>query len=32
MDFSTPPYLLKNASVQRVMLQVLAALLPGVAA
>ena len=32
MDFSTPPYLLKNASVQRVMLQVLAALLPGIAA
>lgn len=32
MDFSTPPYLLKNASVQRVMLQVLAALVPGVAA
>lgn len=32
MDFTTPPYLLKNASVQRVMLQVLAALLPGVLA
>ncbi len=32
MDFSTPPYLLKNASVQRVMLQVLAALVPGVTA
>jgi len=32
MDFSTPPYLLQNASVQRVMLLVLAALLPGVAA
>ena len=32
MDFSTPPYLLKNASVQRVMLQVLAAMLPGIAA
>jgi Na+-translocating ferredoxin:NAD+ oxidoreductase subunit D len=32
MDFSTPPYLLKNASVQRVMLQVLAALIPGIAA
>ncbi len=32
MDFTTPPYLLKTASVQRVMLQVLAALLPGVAA
>lgn len=32
MDFTTSPYLLKNASVQRVMLQVLAALLPGIAA
>ena len=32
MDFTTPPYLLKDASVQRVMLQVLAALLPGIAA
>jgi Na+-translocating ferredoxin:NAD+ oxidoreductase subunit D len=32
MDFTSPPYLLKNASVQRVMLQVLAALLPGIAA
>jgi electron transport complex protein RnfD len=32
MDFSSPPYLLKNASVQRVMLQVLAALIPGIAA
>lgn len=32
MDFTTPPYLLKEASVQRVMLQVLAALLPGIAA
>ncbi|MBI2307453.1 MAG: RnfABCDGE type electron transport complex subunit D [Rhodocyclales bacterium] len=32
MEFTTPPYLLKNASVQRVMLQVLAALLPGVGA
>jgi electron transport complex protein RnfD len=32
MDFSTPPYLLKNASVQRVMLQVIAALVPGIAA
>lgn len=32
MDFTTPPYLLKEASVQRVMLQVLTALLPGVAA
>ena len=31
-DFSTPPYLLKNASVQRVMLQVVAALVPGIAA
>jgi electron transport complex protein RnfD len=32
MDFTTPPYVLKETSVQRVMLQVLAALLPGVAA
>lgn len=32
MDFTTPPYLLKDASVRRVMLQVLAALLPGIAA
>ena len=32
MEFTTPPYLLKNASVQRVMLQVLAALVPGIAA
>ena len=32
MDFTTPPYLLKEASVQRVMLQVLLALLPGIAA
>jgi electron transport complex protein RnfD len=32
MDFTSPPYLLKDASVQRVMLQVLAALLPGIAA
>lgn len=32
MDFTTPPYLLQNASVQRVMLQVLLALLPGIAA
>ncbi|MFZ2854967.1 MAG: RnfABCDGE type electron transport complex subunit D [Rhodocyclaceae bacterium] len=32
MDFTTPPYLVKEASVQRVMLQVLAALLPGIAA
>ncbi len=31
-DFTTPPYVLKNASVQRVMLQVLAALLPGIGA
>lgn len=31
-DFTTPPYLLNNASVQRVMLQVLAALIPGIAA
>ena len=31
-DFTTPPYLVKEASVQRVMLQVLAALLPGIAA
>lgn len=32
MDFSTPPYLLKEASVRRVMTQVLAALLPAIAA
>lgn len=32
MDFTTPPYLVNNASVQRIMLQVLAALLPGIAA
>lgn len=32
MDFTTSPYLLKEASVQRVMLQVLLALLPGIAA
>ena len=32
MDFITPPYLAQNISVRRVMLQVLAALLPGVAA
>lgn len=32
MDFTTPPYLLKGASVQRVMFKVLAALLPGIAA
>ncbi|MFT3960724.1 RnfABCDGE type electron transport complex subunit D [Propionivibrio sp.] len=31
-DFITPPYLAQNISVRRVMLQVLAALLPGVAA
>ena len=31
MDFITPPYLTRNVSVRRVMLQVLAALLPGVA-
>ena len=31
MSFSTPPYLTQNVSVQRIMLQVLAALLPGVA-
>jgi electron transport complex protein RnfD len=32
MTFTTPPYLAQNVSVQRVMLQVLAALLPGIAA
>jgi hypothetical protein len=32
MNFSTPPYLSQNVSVQRVMLQVLAALLPAIAA
>ncbi|MCG2577048.1 RnfABCDGE type electron transport complex subunit D [Dechloromonas sp. XY25] len=32
MEFNTSPYLLKEASVQRVMLKVLLALLPGVAA
>ena len=32
MDFTTPPYLVKKTSVQSVMLQVLAALLPGIAA
>ncbi|HZX30777.1 MAG TPA: RnfABCDGE type electron transport complex subunit D, partial [Rhodocyclaceae bacterium] len=32
MEFSTSPYLLKEASVQRVMLKVLLALLPGIAA
>jgi electron transport complex protein RnfD len=32
MDFSTSPYLLKETSVQRVMLKVLLALLPGIAA
>lgn len=31
MDFSTPPYLLKNASVTRVMSQVLLALVPAIA-
>lgn len=30
MNFTTPPYLSQNLSVQRVMLQVLAALLPGI--
>jgi len=30
MNFTTPPYLTQNVSVQRVMLQVLAALLPGI--
>ncbi|MFB0937271.1 MAG: RnfABCDGE type electron transport complex subunit D [Propionivibrio sp.] len=32
MDFITPPYLTQNVSVRRVMLQVLAALIPGIAA
>jgi electron transport complex protein RnfD len=32
MDFTTPPYFLKNTSVQRVMQHVLAALLPGIVA
>jgi len=32
MDFITPPYLTGNVSVRRVMLQVLAALVPGIAA
>jgi electron transport complex protein RnfD len=32
MNFTTPPYLSQNVSVQRVMLQVLVALLPGIAA
>jgi len=32
MDFITPPYLTQNISVRRVMLQVLAALIPGIAA
>lgn len=32
MNFTTPPYLSQNVSVQRVMLQVLAALLPGIVA
>jgi electron transport complex protein RnfD len=31
MDFNTPPYLVQNLSVQRVMVQVLVALLPGIA-
>ncbi len=31
MNFNTPPYLTQNVSVQHVMLQVLAALLPGIA-
>ena len=31
MDFITPPYLLRNVSVRRLMLHVLAALLPGIA-
>jgi len=31
MNFTTPPYLTQDVSVQRVMLQVLAALLPGIA-
>ena len=31
MDFTTPPYLTQNISVRRVMLQVLAALLPAIA-
>ena len=32
MDFTTPPYLTQNLSVRRVMVQVLVALLPGIAA
>ena len=32
MNFNTPPYLIQNVSVQRVMLQVLVALVPGIAA
>ena len=32
MDFITPPYLTQPVSVRRVMLQVLAALVPGIAA
>ena len=32
MNFNTPPYLSQNVSVQRVMLQVLLALVPGIAA
>ncbi len=31
MNFNTPPYVIQNVSVQRVMLQVLAALLPAIA-
>ena len=31
MNFTTPPYLSQNISVQRVMLRVLVALLPGIA-
>lgn len=31
MNFTTPPYLVENVSVQRIMVQVLVALLPGVA-
>ncbi|MBK7356906.1 RnfABCDGE type electron transport complex subunit D [Propionivibrio sp.] len=31
MNFTTPPYLIQDVSVQRIMLQVLAALLPGIA-
>lgn len=32
MNFNTPPYLIQNVSVQHVMLQVLVALVPGIAA